>query len=267
VLVSLRPSTDLSRAELASLFTAAYEGYFVPFAVDENAFGFMVDVFDLDLAESLVAVDDPSPVGLANLGRRGSRTWLGGVGVVPERRGEGIGEMLTRALIDRARGLGAEEMALEVIVDNRPAIALYEKLGFIRRRELEVLALDRDDSEESAEEVPLDVAQRLVRATREGEEPWQRSDETLEHLAARDSAPRGLTAGDAAAIYRSSGDGVGLVQAVGDGPELRAVISTLRAKGTVSAVNYPADGEVAAALRAAGAKVTLRQYEMFKPLD
>jgi hypothetical protein len=57
------------------------------------------------------------------------------------------------------------------------------------------------------------------------------------------------------------------VQAVGDGPELRAVISTLRAKETVSAVNYPAGGEVAAALRAAGAKVTLRQYEMLKRLD
>jgi hypothetical protein len=45
------------------------------------------------------------------------------------------------------------------------------------------------------------------------------------------------------------------------------VISTLRAKETVSAVNYPAGGEVAAALRAAGAKVTLRQYEMLKRLD
>ena len=45
----LRPSTDFSSGELADLFTAAYEGYFVPFAVDEATFGYMVDVFDLDL--------------------------------------------------------------------------------------------------------------------------------------------------------------------------------------------------------------------------
>jgi hypothetical protein len=32
-------------------------------------------------------------------------------------------------------------------------------------------------------------------------------------------------------------------------------------------VNYPSDGQVAAALRAAGARVTLRQYEMAKSLD
>jgi len=192
----------------------------------------------------------------------------GGVGVVQSKRREGIGELLTRSLLDRAAALGATEMTLEVIVENEPAIRLYEKLGFSRTRELEVLELERGDSEGAADEVPLEVAQRIVRAYRESEEPWQRSDETLTHLAARDPAPRGLAAGDAAAaIYRLSAESVGLVQAGGEGPALQALISTLRTKGTVSAVNYPSDGPVAAALRAAGAGVTLRQYEMAKRLD
>ena len=99
--VQLRPSTELSHGELATVFTAAYEGYFVPFAVDEATLRYMVDVFDLDLGRSLVAVDDGAPVGLANLGRRGARTWLGGVGVVASRRGEGIGELLTRRLLEQ----------------------------------------------------------------------------------------------------------------------------------------------------------------------
>jgi GNAT superfamily N-acetyltransferase len=141
VAVSLRSSTELSHGELAALFTAAYEGYFVPFVVDEATFEFMVEVFDLDLSESLVADDDDGPVGLANLGRRGRRTWLGGVGVVPEGRRQVIGELLTRELVERARALGADEMVLEVIVENGPAIRLYEKLGFVRTRELEVLSL------------------------------------------------------------------------------------------------------------------------------
>src|SRR5262245_52171422 len=101
----------------------------------------MVEVFDLDPAASLVAVDAGQPIGLANLGRRGERTWLGGIGVVPARRGQGVGELLNRKLLDRARALGANEMALEVIVENAPAIALYEKLGFEQVRDLDVLSL------------------------------------------------------------------------------------------------------------------------------
>jgi ribosomal protein S18 acetylase RimI-like enzyme len=266
VSTDLRPASAFTNAELAALFTAAYEGYAIPFTVDEPTFAFMVDAFDLDIDQSLVAVEDETAVGLANLGRRGRRTWLGGVGVAPARRREGIGELLTRSLLDRAAALGATEMRLEVIGENEPAIRLYEKLGFVRTRELEVLALERGDSDEVADEVPFDIARGLVRARREAEEAWQRSDETLAHLAVREPAPLGLAAGDAAAIFRLSDESVGLVQAAGDPQALQAVISTLRSRGTVSAVNYPSDGPVAAALRAVGARVTLRQYEMVKRL-
>ena len=106
----LRPASAFTNAELAALFTAAYEGYAIPFTVDEPTFTFMMDAFDLDMDQSLVAVEDETAVGLANLGRRGRRTWLGGVGVAPARRCEGIGELLTRSLLDRAAALGATEM-------------------------------------------------------------------------------------------------------------------------------------------------------------
>jgi GNAT superfamily N-acetyltransferase len=97
--VELRPSSEFSLADVASVFTASYQGYFVPFTVDEKQLGYMVDVFDLDLDRSLVAVERESLVGVANLGRREESTWLGGVGVVPSRRGAGVGESLTRALL------------------------------------------------------------------------------------------------------------------------------------------------------------------------
>jgi ribosomal protein S18 acetylase RimI-like enzyme len=266
VAVELRPSTAVSRGELAALFTAAYEGYFIPFSVDEATLGYMVDVFDLDLGQSFVADDDGVLVGLANLGRRGARTWLGGVGVVPSRRGEGIGELLTRSLLERAGALGAREMVLEVIVENLPAISLYDKLGFVRTRELEVLSLAAEANGGAAEVAPLEVVRRLVRAQREGEEPWQRDDDTVDRLLRRDRAPGGIVAGDAGAICRTSGDTVSLVQAAGDERGLAEILASLRARGTVSAVNYPAGGAVARALRAAGAEVRLRQYEMVKPL-
>jgi GNAT superfamily N-acetyltransferase len=268
VTVSVRSSTELSYGELAALFTAAYEGYFVPFTVDEATFGFMVEVFDLDLSESLVAHDDHGPVGLANLGRRGRRTWLGGVGVVGERRRQGIGELLTRELVERARALCAEEMVLEVIVENRAAIRLYERLGFVRTRELEVLSLTSSEAGTvDTEDVPLSAARAIVRERREEDEPWQRDDDTVDRLAAREPPLQGVVAGDAAAVYRVAAPSVSLVQAAGSALGLRAILSALGAKGTVSAVNYPPGGAVASALRAAGADVTLRQYEMVKRLD
>jgi ribosomal protein S18 acetylase RimI-like enzyme len=267
VAVQLRPSTELSYGELAALFTAAYEGYFVPFAVDEATLEFMVHVFDIDLQRSLVAVEDGTAVGLANLARRGARTWLGGVGVIPTRRGEGIGEQLTRGVLEEAGAAGATEMVLEVIVDNHPAISLYDKLGFVRTRELEVFSLTAGEPDGNrAEKASVDDARALVRARREGEEPWQRSDDTVDRLLERDSPTEAFAAGGAAAVYRATGDSVSLVQAAGDGAGLAAILVSLRARGKVTAVNYPAGGEVADAMLALGAHVSLRQYEMVKRL-
>jgi GNAT superfamily N-acetyltransferase len=267
VAVQLRPSTELSSGDLAALFTAAYEPYFVPFAVDEATLDFMVHVFDLDLERSLVAVEDGTAVGLANLGRRGARTWLGGVGVIPSRRRRGIGELLTRGLLDQARAAGATEMALEVIVENHPAISLYEKLGFVRKRELDVLSLAAGEADGGGvASADLEDARALVRSRREETEPWQRSDETLDRLLHRDPAPEATAADEAVAIYRVTGDNVGLVQAAGSARGLTAILASLRARGKVTAVNYPTGGQVAAAFHALGADVSLRQYEMARRL-
>ena len=262
-MVELRASTDISLAELAGLFTAGYEGYYVPFAIEEPTLAYMVDVFDLDLAHSVIAVEDGTPVGLANLGRRDDGTWLGGAGVVRACRRAGVGELLTRALLDRARGVGAARMVLEVIVENTPAIALYEKLGFEKTRELEVISLgEAAETSGAAVEVPIEVARSLIAARRDWHEPWQRADGTLEKLLCRDPAPQALVSGDAAAIYRVEGGRVNLIQAAGGAGGLRALVATVRANGPVTALNYPSGGPVAAVLAEAGGDVVLRQYEM-----
>ena len=260
--VEFRRSNELSLTELASIFTAAYEGYFVPVAVDETQLRYMVEVFDLDFHRSLVAVENDRAIGLANLGLRGERTWLGGVAVVPERRGAGLGESLTRMLLDQAREAGAREMVLEVIVENAPAIALYEKLGFERTRELEVLTLDRAAEQSEARDAELAEALKVVAANRRDPEPWQRADETVANLAGRESPPRAFMADGAAAVFTQDGDRVNLLQAAGGAAGLSALAAALRASGSVLALNFPAGEPVATALRDAGAEVRLRQYEM-----
>lgn len=264
--VELRPSNEFSLAELASVFTASYHGYLIPFALDETQLSYMVEVFDLDLSRSLVAVERQRPIGLANLGLRGERTWLGGIGVVPDHRGSGVGESLSRMLLDQAREAGAREMVLEVIVENSPAIALYEKLGFTRTRELEVLSLGASTDHSEARETELDEGLRVVAAARREQEPWQRADETIVNLARRGSSPRAALAGGAAAVFTQDGDRVSLLQAAGDAAGLAALVAALRSRGTITALNFPAGQLVAKALREAGAEVRLSQYEMVLPL-
>ena len=253
--MELRPSTELTRPQLADLFTAAYEDYYVPFHVDEARLAQMVDVFDLALDRSLVAWDGETPVGLANLGLRGDRTWLGGVGVVKPRRRAGVGEQLTLALLDRAREAGARQMVLEVITQNEPAIELYGKLGFETTRELEVLTLSAAEGERGDNADPAE-ARRLIAEARIEPEPWQRDDATVDNLS--DSAA--LAVDRAAVVYRMEGERVHLLQAAGE--SLGDLVAALRARGPILALNYPEGAPATAALHEAGAVELLRQFEM-----
>src|SRR5205085_6428161 len=112
--LELRSARSLSPGERAELLNAAYEGYLVPFHVDETALAFMDDAFDLDLDASRIASRDGERVGLGNLGLRGEDAWIGGIGVVARARRSGVGEALMQALHDQARGRDVRRVWLEV---------------------------------------------------------------------------------------------------------------------------------------------------------
>jgi len=52
------------------------------------------------------------------------------VAVTSAYRGQGVGRKMMQALLERLEQAGAKAVTLEVRVGNRPAIALYETLGF-----------------------------------------------------------------------------------------------------------------------------------------
>lgn len=97
-------AASLTLEERAELFTAAYEDYVVPFALDADRLDFMERAFGTDLEQSVVAVADGQRVGLANLARDDRDGWVAGIGVVKTMRGAGLGEALLRELIERAHG-------------------------------------------------------------------------------------------------------------------------------------------------------------------
>ncbi|MBL4681914.1 MAG: GNAT family N-acetyltransferase [Pseudomonadales bacterium] len=69
-------------------------------------------------------------VGMVSLGWMDKKFTLFGLFVSEKYRREGIGEMLTSAIIKQSTDLNAKTIKLEVIRSNKEAISLYEKMGF-----------------------------------------------------------------------------------------------------------------------------------------
>jgi ribosomal-protein-alanine N-acetyltransferase len=54
------------------------------------------------------------------------------VAVHPDFRRQGIAEELVNTLVDNLKKMGSRCLTLEVRASNDPAIALYQKLGFVQ---------------------------------------------------------------------------------------------------------------------------------------
>lgn len=255
--LELRPAASLEPAELAALFTAAYEGYVLPMQIGEEQLRFMIDAFDIWLDASQIAALDGRDVGLANLAVRDDEAWVGGVGVVPGARRQGIGEALMNALHAQAQTLGVRRVWLEVIEQNESAFRLYEKLGYAVTRNVAVWSLAHDPSATGdALEVDTGIARARLRQLRSEREPWQRADVTLDHF----DDLRALWSEGSAAAFRMTGGNVSLLQIGGDAAE--ELLLALRSEGPVHLLNLPEGDPVAAALAKLGANVVVRQREM-----
>jgi RimJ/RimL family protein N-acetyltransferase len=84
--------------------------------------------------QSLLAVKDGRVVGCGTL-VRDPHSWSPHVGeirmvVSPEVRGKGVGKALSQETFALALGAGLEKLSVQMTVDQQPAIALFESLGF-----------------------------------------------------------------------------------------------------------------------------------------
>ncbi len=83
----------------------------------------------------IVALYNDEPVGVCALIKMQDPKYqyeLAKMAVAPSMRGKKIGWILGKAVIDKARSLGASYIYLESNTILTPAISLYEKLGFTR---------------------------------------------------------------------------------------------------------------------------------------
>ena len=118
--------TDMDRSHVAQIATLEKLCFSDPWS--ENS---IASELENPLSCWLVALDDDTVAGYV-----GSQSVLGesdmmNIAVAPEYRRQGIAEALIRSLIGKLGENGNHCLTLEVRASNAPAIALYEKLGFV----------------------------------------------------------------------------------------------------------------------------------------
>lgn len=134
------PIAAINFHDFTRAFNRAYRDYHVPIIMTADAFQALIARDDLDLHASVAALDGNTIIGTGLLGIRSDQGWIGGMGVIPERRRQGIGREMMRYLIDRARERGLSTLYLEVIEANHGAHALYRQLGFVDTRMLHIMS-------------------------------------------------------------------------------------------------------------------------------
>jgi ribosomal protein S18 acetylase RimI-like enzyme len=275
-------ASALPVSALVALFNRGYEGYFVPLTLDQAAFDDMVAMQDVDLDASRVLEWEGAPAAFAMLAVRESRGWIGGMGVIPEARGRGFGRVAMEAALESARARGLRQVDLEVLVQNEPAIRIYEQLGFRDVRELGVwVRPPRDDSAPgappaeaaSAGVTDLDVGDCIARygAMQRAQAPWQRDEPVVKRVRERIQA-LGIREGaePAAWILFRALEGQARLMDVALAPgapiaRLDACLARLvrdHDRSTITYLNLPIDAIEAEAFTRAGFTPRWRQREM-----
>lgn len=263
----------LTPAALADAFSLVYTGYAVPFVVDEEWARYHLAAYDIAPEHSVLWTDDDgATLGLSLLGVREGRGWIGGFGIAPAWRGQGLAHRLIAAALDRARRAGLREVQLEVLSNNPRAIATYERAGFVRRRDLRILRHPADLPAGTARQGAIqssDPASLLPHGPRLRAVPpaWQREPASWADL----GGLQGLAldapgAPDAYLIYRAGASAAQIVDfAAPDADRAAALAAALAAHlpgRVLSLTNEPAESPVCVALDQAGWQEPLRQHEL-----
>jgi ribosomal protein S18 acetylase RimI-like enzyme len=183
----------LSADEFASVhktFVAAFADYVVKFELTERQFQNHLTLNAVDLAKSAGCVAGGELVGVSLNGFgvwEGRRTvYDAGTGVLPEYRRRGASRAMFDWMLPMFAGEGYQQVLLEVITHNKPAVRLYEQLGFQTTREL--LLLEAQTVGETRHAAPEGIEIREIHRHEnisfedfwDGKPSWQNSVDAVE---------------------------------------------------------------------------------------
>ena len=160
---NLIPASHFTVAQLTDAYNQTRVDYLVPMPMNAARLQAYIDVYDVDLEKSVVAMDDDVMLGLGMLGVRHNCSWITRLGVLPVRRKHGTGERIMRYMLGQSDEMGLENAILEVIEGNTPAHQLFLKCGFHETRVLLILRR----------------APRTIESEPEGIPTWYEADQAL----------------------------------------------------------------------------------------
>lgn len=135
---------SISLDELHEAFCRAFADYVIPMTPDRDKFEQMLIRRGADLKESIAAWDGEEIVGFVvnAIQPEIGLAYNVATAVDPRNRGKRVGSLLMNRAIERFSEKKFNEYRLEAFVQNTPAHALYEGVGFQRRREYAGFTLD-----------------------------------------------------------------------------------------------------------------------------
>lgn len=182
--VKLIPVSHFTDEQLAAIYNQTRVDYLVPMPMNAARLGEYIKTYDVSREHSRVAqTEDGEMLGVNMLGLREGRAWITRLGVIPNTRRHGVGQLLMESLMRNAEDLSIHFFMLEVIKHNTPAHQLFLKLGFYEVGEL--LVLRRSPLTSAVDPVVAD-ARRLERHDAltlvgwdRGTQPWTNQSESL----------------------------------------------------------------------------------------
>jgi ribosomal protein S18 acetylase RimI-like enzyme len=185
--VKLTPVSQFTDEQLAAIYNQTRVDYMVPMPMNAARLAEYIKTYDVSREHSLVAqTHDGEMLGVNMLGLREERAWITRLGVIPNTRRHGVGQLLMESLMQKAEDLSIQFFMLEVIKHNTPAHQLFLKLGFYEVGEL--LVLRRSPLTPAVDPVVAD-ARRLERHDAltlvgwdRGTQPWTNQSESLANV-------------------------------------------------------------------------------------
>lgn len=282
-------ASEFSIEQLTLAFNRGFTGYYLPMTQTPEGLAEMVRENDIRLSLSLALQVDGALEGIGLVALRGERGWIGGMGVGPQLRGQGLGRQLLARLLDSLREAGARTAQLEALTVNSPALTLYKSMGFHDARELRVYqgplqaissSISTHGVADSLHLRPLAPGVALLdfNAFHQIAPAWQREEPTLSHMR-RIPSGLGLWEGErlrAYALYAHQRGGFVIYDAGSNDPSsdvrrthietLLIHLATEQEDLVVRAINTPPGDALGDALDGLRCPVVARQREMTRAL-
>lgn len=180
MIATFESAAELACAELADLFERSFAGYVIPMRVVTTVMEERNRLAHVDLYASQIAYRDDLPVGIAMIARRGRRSRVAAMGVVPEARGAGVGRALLEQVVGDAEARGDDVLVLECIASNERAQRMYRRAGFgVTRRLVGWRAGALTPETQPIVEIDPSELGRVLARSDDGKLPWQLAPETL----------------------------------------------------------------------------------------